>query len=102
MAQTQAASAASATQAAAPAPRQGTREGLDIDAKNGPSLDYASRLRDADLKGGTIVLRSRGTSYAGGAEPGAISVGETWRVMTGAPLPPPAPFALRLIRRATT
>lgn len=45
MAQTQTASAASATQAAAPAPRQGTREGLDIDAKNGPSLDYASRLR---------------------------------------------------------
>lgn len=44
-------------------------------------------VRDADLKNGTIVLRSRGTSYAGGAEPGAISAGETWRVMTGGPLP---------------
>ena len=30
---------------AAPAQRQGTRDGLDIDAKNGASLDYASRLR---------------------------------------------------------
>ena len=29
----------------APPQRQGTREGLDIDAKNGASLDYASRLR---------------------------------------------------------
>lgn len=31
--------------AAAPPQRQGTREGLDIDAPNGASLDYASRLR---------------------------------------------------------
>ncbi len=44
-------------------------------------------VRDADLESGTVVLRSMGTSYAGGAEPGAISAGETWRVMTGAPLP---------------
>lgn len=31
--------------AAEPAQRQGTREGLDINAKNGTSPDYASRLR---------------------------------------------------------
>ncbi len=30
---------------AAPAQRQGTRDGLDIDARNGVSTDYASRLR---------------------------------------------------------
>ncbi|WP_312166962.1 energy transducer TonB [Phenylobacterium sp.] len=30
---------------AAPPQRQGTREGLDIDARNGASNDYASRLR---------------------------------------------------------
>src|SRR3546814_8425702 len=38
-------------------------------------------------KSGITLLRSRGASYAGSAEPGAISAGETWRVMTGAPLP---------------
>ncbi len=31
--------------ASAPAQREGTREGLDIDASDGASLDYASRLR---------------------------------------------------------
>ena len=30
---------------AAPAQRQGTRDGLDIDARNGAGADYASRLR---------------------------------------------------------
>lgn len=41
---------------------------------------------DADLKSGTTLLRSSGTSYAGGTEPSALSAGETWRVMTGARL----------------
>ena len=41
----QLAAASSAAPAPAPPPRQGTRDGLDIDAKNGASLDYASRLR---------------------------------------------------------
>lgn len=59
---------------------------IDSPRRNCAAMDgYA--VRDADLKGGTIFLRSRGTSYAGGAEPGAIFAGETWRVMTGAPLP---------------
>lgn len=59
---------------------------IDAPRRDCAAMDgYA--VRDADLKGGTTVLRSRGMSYAGGAEPGAISVGETWRVMTGAPLP---------------
>lgn len=42
-----AAAASSATDAPAPlaAQRQGTREGLDIDAPNGTSNDYASKLR---------------------------------------------------------
>lgn len=40
-----AAAPAPAQSASAPAQRQGTREGLDIDAPNGASLDYASRLR---------------------------------------------------------
>ena len=44
-------------------------------------------VRDADLQNGTVLLRSIGTSYAGDARQGAISAGETWRVMTGAPLP---------------
>ncbi|KTD99457.1 hypothetical protein ATE68_23175 [Sphingopyxis sp. H038] len=58
---------------------------------DGPRRDCAAMdgyaVRNADLKNGTTLLRSKGTSYAGGAEPGAISAGETWRVMTGAPLP---------------
>ncbi|KTE19809.1 hypothetical protein ATE67_14365 [Sphingopyxis sp. H050] len=59
---------------------------IDAPRRDCAAMDgYA--VRDADLKNGTIVLRSRGTSYAGGAEPGAISAGETWRVMTGGPLP---------------
>ncbi|WP_186402101.1 molybdopterin molybdotransferase MoeA [Sphingopyxis sp. P1IMeth2] len=59
---------------------------IDAPRRDCAAMDgYA--VRDTDLKGGTIFLRSRGTSYAGGAEPGAISAGETWRVMTGAPLP---------------
>lgn len=44
-------------------------------------------VRDANLNCAAVILRSVGTSYAGDAEPGAISAGETWRVMTGAPLP---------------
>lgn len=44
-------------------------------------------VRDADLKSASTLLRPMGTSYAGGAPPSAISAGETWRVMTGAPLP---------------
>lgn len=59
---------------------------IDAPRRDSAAMDgYA--VRDADLKGGTIFLRPRGTNYAGGAEPGAISVGETWRLMTGAPLP---------------
>lgn len=59
---------------------------IDAPRRDCAAMDgYA--VRDADLKGGTISLRSRGASYAGGAEPAAISAGETWRVMTGAPLP---------------
>ena len=59
---------------------------IDAPRRDCAAMDgYA--VRDADLKNGTIFLRSRGTSYAGGAKPGAISAGETWRVMTGAPLP---------------
>ncbi|MBL9065333.1 MAG: molybdopterin molybdotransferase MoeA [Sphingopyxis sp.] len=59
---------------------------IDAPRRDCAAMDgYA--VRDADLKNGTIVLRSRGTSYAGGAEPGAISAGETWRVMTGGPMP---------------
>lgn len=59
---------------------------IDAPRRDCAAMDgYA--VRDADLENGTIVLRSRGTSYAGGAEPGAISAGETWRVMTGGPLP---------------
>jgi protein TonB len=42
---TAAAPAAARTVLAAPPQRAGTREGLDIDAPNGASLDYASRLR---------------------------------------------------------
>ena len=37
--------AATAQRASTPPQRAGTREGLDIDAPNGASLDYASRLR---------------------------------------------------------
>lgn len=59
---------------------------IDAPRRDCAAMDgYA--VRDADLKNGTIVLRSRGTSYADGGEPGEISTGETWRVMTGAPLP---------------
>lgn len=59
---------------------------IDAPRRDCAAMDgYA--VRDVDLKNGTIVLRSRGTSYAGGAEPGAISAGDTWRVMTGGPLP---------------
>lgn len=59
---------------------------LDAPRRDCAAMDgYA--VRDADLKSGTMFLRSRGTSYAGSPEPGAISAGETWRVMTGAPLP---------------
>jgi molybdopterin molybdotransferase len=59
---------------------------IDAPRRDCAAMDgYA--VRDADLEGGTIILRSRGTSYAGAAEPGAISAGETWRVMTGAPVP---------------
>ncbi|MBO9697029.1 MAG: molybdopterin molybdotransferase MoeA [Sphingopyxis sp.] len=59
---------------------------IDAPRRDCAAMDgYA--VRDADLKGGTTFLRSRGTSYAGGNEPGAISAGETWRVMTGARLP---------------
>lgn len=59
---------------------------IDAPRRDCAAMDgYAAR--DADLKNGTTFLRSKGTSYAGGAEPGAISAGEAWRVMTGAPLP---------------
>jgi molybdopterin molybdotransferase len=59
---------------------------IDAPRRDCAAMDgYA--VRDVDLKNGTIVLRSRGTSYAGGAAPGAISAGETWRVMTGGSLP---------------
>lgn len=59
---------------------------IDAPRRDCAAMDgYA--VRDADLNNRTIFLRPRGTSYAGGAEPGAISAGETWRVMTGAPLP---------------
>lgn len=59
---------------------------IDAPRRDCAAMDgYA--VRDADLERGTALLRSIGTSYAGGAEPGAISPGETWRVMTGAPLP---------------
>lgn len=40
-----AASTAAASTTSAPPQRAGTREGLDIDAPNGASMDYASRLR---------------------------------------------------------
>ncbi|MFN3514787.1 MAG: TonB family protein [Phenylobacterium sp.] len=40
-----AAAAEPAPPSAPPAERQGTRQGLDIDARNGASLDYAARLR---------------------------------------------------------
>src|SRR3546814_506229 len=59
---------------------------IDAPRRDCAAMDgYA--VRDADLKSGITLLRSRGASYAGSAEPGAISAGETWRVMTGAPLP---------------
>lgn len=59
---------------------------IDAPRRDCAAMDgYA--VRDADLKGGAILLRYMGTSYAGGAEPGAIGPDETWRVMTGAPLP---------------
>ena len=44
---------------------------IDAPRRDCAAMDgYA--VRDVDLKNGTIVLRSRGTSYAGGAAPGAI------------------------------
>lgn len=59
---------------------------IDAPRRDCAAMDgYA--VRDTDLRGGAVVLRSRGISYAGGTEPDAISAGETWRVMTGAPLP---------------
>src|SRR3546814_1909708 len=55
---------------------------IDASRRDCAAMDgYA--VRDADLKSGITLLRSRGASYAGSAEPGAISAGETWRVMTG-------------------
>lgn len=59
---------------------------IDAPRRDCAAMDgYA--VRDGDLKSGTTQLGSKGTSYAGGTESGAVSAGETWRVMTGAPLP---------------
>src|SRR3546814_1944361 len=51
---------------------------IDAPRRDCAAMDgYA--VRDADLKSGITLLRSRGASYAGSAEPCAISAGETWR-----------------------
>lgn len=55
-----------------------------------------------DLPAARYVLPALTTIAQPLREIGEVAVAQLIGLMTGAPLPPPAPFALRLIRRATT